>query len=401
MGEGVAEATIIDYVKNIGDEVAVDDVIAEIATDKVDTEVTSPVSGVLVEILFKKDDVVSVGQVIAVVETTEDIPEDESTSNTTFEVPEGIANEENAPEKNLDFSATKRFYSPLIKNIARVEGISVAELEKIQGTGLSGRVTKNDVLLYLKNGRPYKNTASPKTEDLPDEIIPMSRMRRLIAQNMVASVAAAPQVTSITDVDVTRISKWRKGVKDTFFAQKGEKLTYTPVFIMAVARALKDFPMINVSVKGNDILRHQSINIGMAVALPSGDLIVPVIRHADTLSLSQMAHAVNDLSTRARNGKLKPEEIHGGTFTVTNIGSFGTLFGTPILNMPEVAILGIGAIQKVPAVIQCDGQDVIAIREKMFLSLTIDHRVIDGALGGLFAKRVVEYMENWNTEIEF
>lgn len=421
MGEGISEATVINYLKSAGDRVEAEEPVVEIATDKVDSEVLAPAAGILTEVFFKKDDVVKVGQTLAVIETEggeESVPKpspaspqkagakEEPAAGKTQEQP-SPGQEEPAPAVQTR-KETSRFYSPLVKNIAKTEGISPEELDSVPGTGAEGRVTKDDILAYVasrgKTGGPAVTSPAEQETTPPskgDQVMPMSRMRRLIAAHMVSSVQTSPHVTSVVQADVTAVSRWRTAAKDDFLRREGEKLTFTPIFVWAVSRALRDYPMINVSVDGDNIVKHSSVNIGMAVALPSGDLIVPVIKNADMLSLSGLAKAVNDLSARARAGKLKPDEIQGGTFSITNLGSFGTLIGTPIINQPEAAILGLGAIEKTPAVVQVSGQDAIAIREMMYLCLSYDHRVVDGALGGMFLKRVAGYLEDWKDDFPY
>src|SRR5690554_2280991 len=414
MGESVAEATITNWVKNVGDTVEQDETIVEVATDKVDSEVPTEVGGKIVEILFQKDDVVQVGQTIAIIETegTDAVAETSSSKEETpVAVAEQIVNQAQETTTAPDFNASEKFFSPLVKSIAKEENISVAELETINGTGKDGRVTKSDILDYVKN-RGSQTTvtaevskpaappvAQPTTKAAPvsvngqDEIIEMDRMRKMIAHHMVQSIQTSAHVQSFIEVDVTNIVKWRSKVKDTFEKREGEKLTFTPIFMEAVAKALRDFPMMNISVDGDRIIKKRNINLGMAAALPNGNLIVPVIRNADQLNIVGMAKAVNDLANRARTGKLKPDDTQGGTYTVTNVGTFGSVFGTPIINQPQVGILALGAIRKVPAVIETPEGDFIGIRQKMFLSHSYDHRVVDGALGGQFVQRVAQYLE--------
>ena len=440
MGESVAEATITNWLKKVGESIEMDEAVLEIATDKVDSEVPSEVSGVLTEILFNVDDVVQVGQTIAIIETEGGIVES-VTTNTVAKEPEAAQQLEEQistvkTDLNFvpDFSDSDKFFSPLVKNIASAEGISVDELNKINGTGKEGRVTKNDILDYVANrssiqssvgsvqttdnrqqttGNRQQTSEKPKTQNLPttpkaapvsvnggDEIVEMDRMRKLISGYMVASVQTSAHVQSFIEVDVTNIVKWRDKVKNTFEKREGEKLTFTPIFMEVVAKALKDFPMMNISVDGDYIIKKKNINLGMAAALPNGNLIVPVIKNADQLNLVGMAKAVNDLANRARGGKLKPDDTQGGTYTVTNVGTFGSVFGTPIINQPQVGILALGAIRKVPAVIETPEGDFIGIRQKMFLSHSYDHRVVDGALGGSFVKRVAEYLEAWDINRE-
>lgn len=426
MGESVAEATIISWLKEVGDTIEADEAVLEIATDKVDSELPSEVDGVLVEILFNVDDVVKVGETVAIIET-----EGEGSAEAT---PAPAVKTEEAPAAAVevaktvetaketvtnDFSISEKFYSPLVKNIAKEEGISVAELDNIAGTGKDGRVTKNDILAYIKNrgnqpqaaaakavvkeaakpvAAPKSAPAVPVSVNGGDEIIEMTRMGKLIAHHMVASVQTSAHVQSFVEVDVTNIWNWRKKVKSAFEKREGEKLTFTPIFMEAVAKALKDFPMMNISVNGDTIIKKKNINLGMAAALPDGNLIVPVIKNADQLNLVGMAKAVNDLAGRARNNQLKPDEIQGGTYTVTNVGTFGSIMGTPIINQPQVGILALGAIRKVPAVIETPEGDFIGIRYKMFLSHSYDHRVVNGALGGQFVKQVADYLEAWDSD---
>jgi len=427
MGESVSEATIVNWLKQPGEVVNTDDTIVEIATDKVDSEVPSPVTGKLIEQRFQKDQVAQVGDILAVLEIEgedTDLHNDEVVEETIKEEPEQAIPGLEQLEKNdeireepavkVGFGESNRFYSPLVKNIAQEEGISPDELENIQGSGLEGRVTKQDLIDYLatrsqqgeKVQTAQQETDSPKASKTEssaasvvsgkDEIIEMDRMRRLIAEHMVHSVQTAPHVCSFVEADVTNVVNWRNKVKDVFQKRENEKLTFTPIFIEAVVKALKDFPMVNVSVNGTQIIKKHAINIGMATALPSGNLIVPVIKNAKELNLIGITKAVNDLAGRARNNKLKPDDTQGGTFTLTNIGSFGNIMGTPIINQPQVAILAVGAITKKPAVIETEFGDMIGIRHMMFLSLSYDHRVVDGALGGMFVRRVADYLEQWD-----
>ena len=415
MGESVAEATITNWLKQVGDKIEADEAVLEVATDKVDSEVPSEVSGVLIEQLFSKDDLVEVGQTIAIIETEgEDEKEEEKETEATIapEIIEEVTKtieiaKETVAAPVAIHSGSEKFFSPLVKNIAAAEGIGTEELEQIPGTGSEGRVTKNDILEYLKNRTPKPQveavkeiveaaplkTTAPVSVNGGDEIIEMDRMRKLIAGYMVSSQQTSAHVYSFIEVDVTNIVKWREKHKNEFEKREGEKLTFTPIFMEAVAKALKDFPGMNISVDGDYIIKKKNINLGMAAALPNGNLIVPVIKNADQLNLVGMAKAVNDLGNRAKLGKLKPDETKGGTYTVTNVGSFGSVFGTPILNQPEVGSLALGTIRKVPAVIETPEGDFIGIRQKMFLSHGYDHRVVDGALGGMFVKRVAEYLE--------
>ena len=426
MGESVAEATITNWLKQVGDKIEADEAVLEIATDKVDSEVPSEVSGVLIEQLFGKDDLVQVGQTIAIIETEGG---DTVTAIKETFVPaevEAIEKTVEAAKESVavptDFSDSEKFLSPLVKNIAAAEGVTVAELASISGTGKEGRVTKNDILEYVKNRgnkavvAPAKTVEAPKTVEASapvaqkaapvsisggDEIIEMDRMRKLISGYMVASVQTSAHVQSFIEVDVTNIVKWREKNKNAFEKREGEKLTYTPIFMEAVAKALKDFPGMNISVDGDFIIKKKNINLGMAAALPNGNLIVPVIKNADQLNLVGMAKAVNDLGNRAKMGKLKPDDTQGGTYTVTNVGTFGSVFGTPIINQPQVGILALGAIRKMPAVIETPEGDFIGIRQKMFLSHSYDHRVVDGALGGSFVKRVADYLEAFDIDRDF
>jgi len=413
MGESVAEATITNWLKKVGDPIEADEAVLEIATDKVDSEVPSEVSGVLSEILFNVDDVVKVGQTIAYIEVSGGVvveaPKEELQA--VAQVEKTVETAKEAVSTPQDFSASEKFFSPLVKNIAKEESVSVSELEAINGSGKDGRVTKDDILGYIESRKSQvespkaqpvaqTNTTSPKTQSpVPvsvnggDEIVEMDRMRKLISGYMVASVQTSAHVQSFIEVDVTNIVKWRDKVKNAFEKREGEKLTFTPIFMEAVAKALKDFPGMNISVDGDYIIKRKNINLGMAAALPNGNLIVPVIKNADQLNIVGMAKAVNDLGNRAKAGKLKPDDTQGGTYTVTNVGTFGSVFGTPIINQPQVGILALGAIRKVPAVIETPEGDFIGIRQKMFLSHSYDHRVVDGALGGSFVKRVAEYLE--------
>ena len=411
MGESVAEATITNWLKEVGDPIEAEETIAEVATDKVDTEVPCDVSGIVAEILFKVDEVVKVGQVMAIIETdgktdnktNEPLAKAETPQQSAESLMQNITEIKETIAAPIDFSSSERFYSPLVKNIAKKEGISLDELNHIQGTGMNNRVTKDDILNYLTYRNQKTITNSSPTLTTPtssfvqgDERIEMSRMGKLIAEHMTMSKQTSAHVQSFTEVDVTRIWQWRNKVKKAFEAHEGEKFTFTPIFMEAVAKALVDFPMMNISVEGNTIIKKKHINIGMATALPDGNLIVPVIKNADALNLRGMAKIVNDLAVRARAGQLKPDEVKDGTYTVTNIGSFGTLFGTPIINQPQVGILAIGAIRKVPSVIETPEGDVIGIRYKMMLSHSYDHRVVNGALGGMFVQRVAEYLEKWD-----
>ena len=429
MGESVAEATIISWLKNVGDHIEMDEAIVEIATDKVDSEVPSDVEGTLVELLYDVDAVVKVGETIAIIETLDENAEEKVAAPHAEETINEAATIEKEVEKTIEaatiskVSDSGKFFSPLVRNIATTEGVSMEELEAIIGTGKDDRVTKNDILAYIESGRStakpaHKEIAAtvPQSKAMPtetvktaapisvsgeDEIIEMSRMGKLVAHHMVASVQTSAHVQSFIEVDVTNIVKWRDRVKDQFFAREGEKITYTPIFMMAVANTIKKFPMINISVDGDKIIKRKAINLGMAASLADGNLIVPVIKNADQLNLVGMTKAVNDLANRARNGQLKPDDIQGGTYTVTNVGSFGSVFGTPIINQPQVAILALGAVRKVPAVIETPDGDFIGIRHKMFISHSYDHRVVNGALGGMFIKAVKEILEAWDVKADF
>ena len=438
MGESVAEATITNWLKTVGEKIDMDEAVLEIATDKVDSEVPSEVSGTLTEILFQVNDVVKVGQVIAIIETSSEISQGSLAPEPFAEaVPNPVAVSDSSGSEQVqqvaktveiaqasvapaDFKSSDKFYSPLVKNIATAEGISVAELETIAGSGKDGRVTKEDILNYVESRKSEagssksvaaqltaQNSQLPSSNSQPvsvnggDEIIEMDRMRKLISGYMVASVQTSAHVQSFIEVDVTNIVKWRDRVKGAFEKREGEKLTFTPIMMEAVAKALKDFPGMNISVDGDFIIKRKNINLGMAAALPNGNLIVPVIKNADQLNLVGMAKAVNDLGNRAKAGKLKPDDTQGGTYTVTNVGTFGSVFGTPIINQPQVGILALGAIRKVPAVIETAEGDFIGIRQKMFLSHSYDHRVVDGALGGSFVKRVADYLEAFDVNREY
>lgn len=446
MGESVAEATIIKWMKQPGDLIDIDESVLEIATDKVDSDVPSPVAGKLIETLFGVDDVVQVGAPIAIIETggasdnglAEVINESVSIGSDAKPEPESQIIEADQPIKtdqsgqgqaetviHQNQNASGRFYSPLVKSMAMEEGIAITELDSIKGTGSEGRVTKQDVLDYIKEkssgdtvqvstmnpvefGRVIQQepeiqraSSDPKMQPLVsvsggDEIIEMDRMRKLIAEHMVMSKQTSPHVTSFVEADVTNIVQWRDRVKVDFEKREGEKITFTPIFMEAVAKAIKDLPMINVTVRGTQIIKKRDINIGMAAALPSGNLIVPVIKNADQLNLVGLTKAVNDLANRARKSQLKPDDTAGGTFTLTNVGTFGNVMGTPIINQPQAAIMAVGAIKKKPAVLETEFGDVIAIRHMMFLSLSYDHRVVDGALGGSFVRKVADYLEAWD-----
>jgi 2-oxoglutarate dehydrogenase E2 component (dihydrolipoamide succinyltransferase) len=427
MGESVAEATITSWLKNVGDRIELDEAIVEIATDKVDSEIPSEVEGILTEQLFDVDDLIKVGETIAIIETA-----GEDTINTANDVIFVKAEEVVTLEKEVDqviasskiekASDSGKFYSPLVRNIAAAENVSMDELEAIKGTGKDNRVTKNDILAYIESGRrtttsveksstgismpsvaqkESKKAAVPVSVNGEDEIIEMSRMGKLIAQHMIESVQTSAHVQSFIEVDVTNIVQWRNSVKDKFFDRENEKITYTPIFMCAVAKAIKAFPMINIAVKDDQVIKRKAINLGMAAALADGNLIVPVIKNADLLSLVGMTKAVNDLAGRARKGALNPDDIQDGTYTVTNIGNFGSLFGTPIINQPQVGILALGAIRKVPAVIETSEGDFIGIRHKMFISHSYDHRIVNGALGGMFIKAIKDSLEAWDINTDF
>ena len=420
MGESVAEATITNWLKKVGEKIEVDEAVLEIATDKVDSEIPSEVSGVLSEILFNVDDIVKVGQTIAIIETEgvisespkQETPNEEIVTEAVAKVQETIETAINTVTAPANFSDSDKFFSPLVKNIAKQEGISISELESISGSGKEGRVTKEDILKFVESRKsnvvapvlkPTTTNHQPTTISVNggDEIVEMDRMRKLISGYMMASINTSAHVQSFIEVDVTNIWKWREKNKNDFEKREGEKLTFTPIFMEAVAKALKDFPGMNISVDGDYIIKKKNINLGMAASLPNGNLIVPVIKNADQLNLVGMAKAVNDLGNRAKAGKLKPDDTQGGTYTVTNVGTFGSVFGTPIINQPQVGILALGAIRKVPAVIETPEGDFIGIRNKMFLSHSYDHRVVDGALGGSFVKRVAEYLEAFDVNRDF
>ncbi|MDH4057212.1 MAG: 2-oxo acid dehydrogenase subunit E2 [Cyclobacteriaceae bacterium] len=422
MGESIMEATILSWLKKPGDKIEQDESVLEVATDKVDTEVPSTHAGILKEILAKEGDVVKVGSTIAIITTESEVSISESNStpggDKIKETPK--ANKEievsnNQPSNGAshsitDFKTASRFYSPLVKNIAKEENVAIAELEVIPGTGLEGRVTKKDILSYLQNrklGQAVSESSPRAPQPMPvsisggDEIIQMDRMRKMIAERMVDSKRIAPHVTSFVEADVTNIVFWRNKVKYEFQKRYNESLTFTPIFIEALANAIKDLPMINIQVDGDRIIKKKEINIGMAVALPSGNLIVPVIKNADQLNITGLAKVVNDLALRARDNKLKPDELSGGTFTISNVGSFGNVMGTPIIVQPQVGIMAVGAIQKKPAVVETPYGDAIAIRHKMFLSHSYDHRVVDGSLGGSFVRRVADYLEQFDVNRAF
>lgn len=421
MGEGVIEATINKWLITEGAKVREDDPLVEVATDKVDSEVPAPFTGTVVSILAREGSVIKVGDILAIIEN-EAVQSPVNEKKVLKEVEriretiEAVKQESKVIEEvshNLKSrTPSGKFISPLVRSIAAHEGISYSDLDNLTGTGMDGRITRDDVLKLIENRKkseeaskikePEKAISKEKTADTQsrgDEIIPMDRVRKLIADHMVMSKKTSPHVTSFIDADVTRLMNWRNANKDKFLASEGQKLTLTPIFIDAVARALYDFPMVNISVDGNNIIRKKNINIGMATALPDGNLIVPVIKNANEKNLTGLAKAVNDLAERARTNKLKPDEITGGTFTITNFGSYNNLAGTPIINQPQAAILGTGVVRKMPWVIESADGDMIAIRQIIILSLSYDHRVIDGALAGKFLHRVKEILENYSPEV--
>lgn len=433
MGEGVMEATIISWLCKEGDIVKEDDSVVEIATDKVDSDVPTPVSGKIVKILKQKDEVAKIGEVIAILEISGEggaIPEQPQTPKSAEEVQNQIPKADSEVVKGLEeamesakistgFEGSDLYLSPLVKSIVQQENIAENELNSIKGSGLDGRITKEDILSFVESRGTQKtevktDTVSAEKISTPvsapvstpikvaegDEIIQMDRVRKIIADAMVNSKHTAPHVTSFIETDVTNVVKWRTKHKDLFEKRESEKLTYMPIFVKAIVKAIQDFPMINVSVDGDKIIKKKNINIGMATALPDGNLIVPVIKNADQLSLSGLAKAINDLAFRARNKKLKPEDTQGATYTISNVGGFGNLMGTPIIPQPQVAILAVGAIVKKPAVLETKEGDVIAIRHLMFMSHSYDHRVVDGSLGGMFLKHVHDYLQNWDLETE-
>ncbi len=430
LGEGILEATLINWLKNEGETIEEDDSVVEIATDKVDSDVPSPVSGVLSQKLFQENDVIQVGEVFAIIETDEVVSSDSTPQPVsqieTTEVSPEVLQEVSQPLSTVakaptfDSSETESFLSPLVKTIIQKEGLTAEEVNQIHGTGKEGRITKDDILAYLDNREKGTPTIVPIEEKTKTsaassisasqtgsssannnvEIIEMDRMRKLIADYMVESKRISPHVTSFIETDVTTVVQWRNAKKQIFMDREGQKLTFMPIFVWAVAKAIKDFPMINVSVEGDKIIRKKDINIGMATALPSGNLIVPVIKNADQYNIAGLAKYINDLAQRARNNQLKPTEIQGGTYTITNLGTFGNLMGTPIINQPEVAILAVGAIQKKPSVIETKDGDLLGIRQKMYMSHAYDHRVVDGALGGMFLQRVHQYLEDFDINME-
>ncbi len=432
MGESVTEATITNWLKNVGDTIEIDEPLVEVATDKVDNELPSEAGGTLVKILFEKDQVAQVGDVIAIISTDGEVPAEKQNTPAPEKSTQSTTSISNAAPAPSIISDGDRFYSPLVKSIASKEGISQQELDGIEGTGKEGRVTKKDILDHIENRGNVSAVETPTVVSTPivenkpttvaatgnvpafianmkvpvampnpgDEIIEMDRMRKLIADNMIMSKHVSAHVTSFVEADVTNIVMWREKNKKAFKAREGENLTFTPIFIEAIAKAIKDFPMINISVNGNQIIQRKDINIGMAAALPSGNLIVPVIKNADRLNLVGLAKAVNLMANNARNNKLKPEDIQGGTYTISNVGTFGNVMGTPIIPQPQVAILAVGAIRKMPAVVETPNGDFIGIRHKMFLSHSYDHRVVDGSLGGMFVKRVADYLEQFDINRE-
>lgn len=437
MGEGVMEATIISWMFNEGDSVKEDDSVVEIATDKVDSDVPTPVSGKIIKILKQKDEVAKIGEAIAILEVAgagdavADQPQEPKSAeevkteipNVDSDVVKGLEEAMESSKTSTSFEGSDLYLSPLVKSIAQNEKISDNELQSIKGSGLDGRITKEDILSFVSNRTvpaapqavstpsvaatpsPAPQVAAPVSAPIKlnegDEVIQMDRVRKIIADAMVKSKHTSPHVTSFIESDVTNVVRWRTKHKDIFEKREGEKLTYMPIFVHAIVKAIQDFPMINVSVDGDKIIKKKNINIGMATALPDGNLIVPVIKNADQLSLSGLAKAINDLAYRARNKKLRPEDTQGATYTISNVGGFGNLMGTPIIPQPQVAILAVGAIVKKPAVLETKDGDVIAIRNLMFMSHSYDHRVVDGSLGGMFLKHVHDYLQNWdmNTEI--
>jgi 2-oxoglutarate dehydrogenase E2 component (dihydrolipoamide succinyltransferase) len=419
MGESIVEATILSWLKKPGDRIELEESVLEVATDKVDTEIPSTHAGTLKEVLAKVGDVIQVGSPIAILEASaeeikqvEPLPAENGVhKNGNGQPVAPLAAPSNGATVTHDFKSSTKFYSPLVKNIAKEENISIAELEAIAGTGAEGRITKKDVLDFVqqrRDGIVIAPAAMPKTTSTPivssvpasmsagDEIIQMDRMRKMIAERMVESKRIAPHVTSFVEADVSNLVHWRNKVKNEFQKREGDALTFTPIFVEAVALAIRDYPMINIQVDGDRIIKKRDINIGIAVALPSGNLIVPVIRNADQLNLTGLAKAINDLVKRARNNKLKPDDLAGGTFTISNVGTFGNVMGTPIIMQPQVAIIAIGAIQKKPSVVETPYGDAIAVRHKCFLSHSYDHRVVDGALGGSVVRRVADYLEKFD-----
>jgi len=440
MGESVTEATITNWLKNVGDTIALDEPLVEVATDKVDNELPSEAEGTLIQRMFEVDQVAQVGDVIAIISTDgSSAAPAVSAEKIEVEIKEVAAavqsNSAPTPIKLENNSNSDKFYSPLVKSIAEKEGINYDQLDTIEGSGQGGRVTKKDIIAFIENGgaattpaimtSPAPTSNGSVSKPMPsspatsvgggflsnikepvvtvgpnDEIIEMDRMRKLIADHMVMSTHVSPHVTSYVEADVTNIVNWRNKVKNVFEKREGEKITFTPIFMEAIVKAIKDFPMVNVSVSGTQIIKRNNINLGMATALPSGNLIVPVIKNADRLNLTGLTKSVNELAKSARTNSLKPDDTQGGTYTVTNVGTFGNVMGTPIINQPQVAILALGAIRKIPAVIETPEGDFIGIRHKMFLSHSYDHRVVDGALGGMFVKRVADYLEQFDENRE-
>lgn len=443
MGESVTEATLTAWLKEVGDSIAADDSVVEVATDKVDSDVPSEVAGTLIEKRFSVNDVIQVGEVIAVIDSEEVVEEEEVPLTPANEATQAIEDEAIpqeimdivsapiTPQKPIDIPAKKtvvaqenstRYYSPLVKNIAKAEGISMQELDQLQGTGDQQRVTKKDILAYVEQRKtkfvspplsaldqtqtPDQNSSKVSMSTPPptavqgeDQIIEMTRMGKLISEHMTHSKNTSVHVQSFIEADVTNLWEWREKIKDSFYQREGEKLTFTPIFISAIIHALKAFPLLNSEVRGDQIIQKRNINIGMATALGDGNLIVPVIKNADHLNMVGLAKAVNDLSQRARLNQLQPAEVQEGTYTVTNIGNFGSITGTPIINQPQVGILALGVIRKMPAVIETPNGDFVGIRRKIILSHSYDHRIINGAMGGQFAKAVADYLEQWDTSI--
>ena len=417
MGESVAEATLTSWLKDVGDSIDMDEAVVEIATDKVDSEVPSEYKGILVEKCFKINEVIKVGQTIAIIETDSEIEIAETVIEIDKKNDLNVENkniaQDNVPSKENDVAindnSNNRFYSPLVKNIIKKEKITDSELQLIKGTGKNKRITKADILNYLKSRLQQEDSPASDIHISPeinidrienDQIIEMTKMGKIISKHMSESIKISAHVQSFIEVDVTKIWNWRNRVKDNFQKREGEKLTFTPIFIEAVAVNLRSFPMLNISLDGENIIVKKDINIGMATALSDGNLIVPVIKKADQLNLVGMTKVVNDLSFRARNNNLNPDDVYGGTYTVTNVGVFGSVMGTPIINQPQVGILALGAIRKVPAVIETDQGDFIGIRHKMFISHSYDHRVVNGALGSKFIKGVKDYLESWDVNRE-
>jgi 2-oxoglutarate dehydrogenase E2 component (dihydrolipoamide succinyltransferase) len=405
MGESVDEATITGWLKNEGDKINEDDLIVEIATDKVDSEVPSEFSGILFKKLCDVNDIVKVGDPIAIIETDSLVPSSEKTETlkkkdnfkkSNSKPTDFIEKANNLVEKNIS-NESSRIYSPLVKNISKQEGISINELDSIKGSGKNGRITKNDVLNYISSSSNKENIFENITyNEMSDEIIEMSRMEKLVSDHMISSKEKSAHVQAFIEADITNLWNWREKNKNTFFDRENEKITFTPIFIQIVAQVLREFPMLNVSIDHYSIIKKKSINIGMATALSDGNLIVPVIKNADQFSLLGLVKKVNDLAKRARNGNLNPDEVKDGTYTISNVGVFDTLMGTPIINQPQVGILAFGAINKKPSVIETDKGDFIGIRHKIILSHSFDHRIVNGAKGGMFIKRIKELIEGWD-----